>query len=83
MYPNGVVDISKPLHRSILIHIEGKQIEVEVRYEKSPLTCFIRGMVDHVEEQCSHFRGRNDDDLAKPYGYWFQNDVISLDYHKP
>lgn len=72
-----VVDISKPLRRSILIQIEGEHVEVSVHNEKLPLTCLICGMVDHVEEQCSHFRGRNDDDLAKPYGRWFQNGVIS------
>lgn len=40
-------------------------------------------MMDHVEEQCSKFQGRQDDNYAKPYGRWFQNDVLGKEYRKP
>ncbi|KAB2635927.1 RNA pseudouridine synthase 4 [Pyrus ussuriensis x Pyrus communis] len=35
------------------------------------------------EEQCDKFNGRKDDDRAKPYGRWFQDDVSGKDYRKP
>lgn len=30
-----------------------------------------------------NFVEKNDDDKAKPYGKWFQDDVLSLEYKKP
>ena len=37
-----------------------------------------------MEEQCIQFKGiRNDDDLSKPYGRWFQNYVLGDDYRRP
>ncbi|KAB2633883.1 hypothetical protein D8674_038250 [Pyrus ussuriensis x Pyrus communis] len=35
------------------------------------------------EEQCDKFNGRKDDDRAKPYGRWFQDDVSGQNYKKP
>lgn len=55
---------------------------MDVRYEKIPLTCFLCGMMDHVEEQCEKFNGWNDD-RAKSYGRWFQDVVLGKDYRKP
>ncbi|KAM1625787.1 hypothetical protein FF1_014183 [Malus domestica] len=58
-------------------------VTVDVRYENLPLTCFLYGMIDHVEDQCEKFCGKNDDDKAKLYGRWFQDDVLSPEYRKP
>lgn len=33
-----------------------------------------------MEEQCALFKGTNDDDHSKPYGRWFQNDVLGDNY---
>lgn len=55
-----------------------------MRYEKLPLTYFLCGIIGHIEEQCVQFKGeKNDDDLSKPYGCWFQNDTLGDDYHRP
>lgn len=66
-----VFDVSKPFRRSLLLSIEGSFVSVDLRYEKLPVTCFLCGIVGHTEEQCGLFKGRNDDDLSKPYGRWF------------
>lgn len=44
---------------------------------------FICGIIGHMEEQCVQFKGKNEDDLSKPYGRWFQNDVLSDNYRRP
>lgn len=74
------IDIPKPLGRSILIKLEENVVEVAVRYEKLVFLC---GLVDHLEDQCERFKGRNDDDLSKAYGRWFRDDVLTADYRKP
>lgn len=61
---------------------EGKQIPIDARYEKLPLTCFLCGLMDHVEEQCACYEGKVLDDKFKPYGRWFQKDVLDKDYHR-
>ncbi|RXI03259.1 hypothetical protein DVH24_003911 [Malus domestica] len=40
-------------------------------------------MMDHVEDQCEKYHGRQNDDYVKPYGRWFQDDVLGKDYRKP
>lgn len=45
-----IIYINKPLRRSLFLKIEGNLIEVDVGYEKLPLTCFLCGMVNHIEE---------------------------------
>lgn len=77
------IDVRKPLSRWVSVQLDGKVVQVDVRYEKLPLTCFLCGMMDHIEEQCEKFQGMNDDDRAKPYGRWFQDDVLGKDYRKP
>lgn len=39
--------------------------------------------MDHLEEQCGRYKRKNDDDLSKPYGHWFQEDTLSSNYRKP
>ncbi|TQD91520.1 hypothetical protein C1H46_022918 [Malus baccata] len=39
-------------------------------------------LVGHTEKQCELFEGKNNDDLSKPYGRWFQNDVLDANYLK-
>ncbi|KAM1482936.1 hypothetical protein ACFXTO_035181 [Malus domestica] len=36
-----------------------------------------------MEEQCDQFKGKNKDDLSKPYGRWFQSDVLDPSYRRP
>lgn len=55
---------------------------IDLRYEKLYVTCFLCGIIRHIEDQCVHFRGKNDDDLSKPYGWWFQNDVLGDNYRR-
>ena len=78
------LNINAPLRRSLLLSIQGTEVRVEVRYEKLPITCFLCGIIGHMEEQCAQFKGiRNGDDLSKPYGRWFQNDVMGDEYRRP
>lgn len=44
------IDVTKPLRPCMVIQLEGQVIEVDVHYEKLPLTCFLCGMMDHVDE---------------------------------
>ena len=62
------------------VQLECTLLNIDARNEKLPLTCFLCGMVDHVEDQCERFNGTQVDDRAKPYGMWFQNDVLKKDY---
>lgn len=64
------------------LQIEGRTLNVDIRYEKLPHTCFLGGMMDHVEDQCEKYHGRQDDDYVKPYGRWFQDDVFGKDCMK-
>lgn len=56
--------------------MEGALLNIGARYEKLPLTCFLCGMMDHVNDQCEHYDGTQVDDKAKPYGRWFQNNMF-------
>ncbi|CAB4309817.1 unnamed protein product [Prunus armeniaca] len=40
-------------------------------------------MLDHGEKECGLYTGEERDDTDKPYGLWFQQDVLGLDYRKP
>ncbi|KAM1519732.1 hypothetical protein EV2_023262 [Malus domestica] len=40
-------------------------------------------LLSFQEEQCLQFKGKNEDDLSKPYGRCFQNDVLSDNYWWP
>ncbi|KAM2393422.1 hypothetical protein ACFX1X_036782 [Malus domestica] len=39
--------------------------------------------MDHVEDQYERFNGTHVDDRAKPYGRWFQNEVLEKNYIQP
>ncbi|XP_068340395.1 uncharacterized protein [Pyrus communis] len=78
-----VIDITKPLRRSLLFSIKGSMVSIDLRYEKVPITCFLCGLIGHIEDQCEQYKGKNDDDLSKPYGRWFQNDVLDANYRRP
>lgn len=77
------IDVTKPLRQCVAIQLEGRVVEVDIRYEKLPLTCFLCGMMDHIEEHCNRFEGACANNCAKPYGRWFQDDVLGKDYRKP
>lgn len=75
------MNVTAPLRRSLLLSIQGTEVRVDLRYEKLPITCFLCGIIRHMEEQCVQFKGeKNDDDLSKSYGCWFQNDILGDDY---
>lgn len=65
------LDVTKPLRCSLLLSIQGMEVEIDLRYEKLPITCFICGIIRHMNEQCTQFKGKNNDDRSKPYGQWF------------
>lgn len=77
------LDVRKPLRRFITVQLEGRLLKVDARYEKLPLTCFLCGMMDHVDDHCECFTGAQVDDRDKPYGKWFQTDVVEKDYVRP
>lgn len=76
------INVLKLLRRYVTVQIEDTKVQVDVCYEKLPLTCFMCGMMNHIEGQCSKYHGKVDDDKAKPYGRWFQNDVLTSDYRR-
>ncbi|KAM1305899.1 hypothetical protein ACFX2H_008354 [Malus domestica] len=77
------MDVRQPLRRFLIVHLEGSVVKIDARYAKLPLTCFLCGMMDHVEEQCKCYDGTQLDDRVKPYGRWFQDDVFEKDYIRP
>ncbi|KAB2602170.1 hypothetical protein D8674_003175 [Pyrus ussuriensis x Pyrus communis] len=68
------LDVNKPLRRSISIKLERKIVDIDIRYEKLPLTCFLYGMMNHVEDQCDRYQGRGCDDKQKPYRRYWKGD---------
>lgn len=62
------LDIQKPLRQYVALQLEGRTLSVDIRYEKLPFTCFLCGIMDHVEDQCEKYHGPQDNDYAKPYG---------------
>lgn len=76
------IDITEPLRHSLLLSIHGTEVGVALRYEKLPVTYFLCGVIRHMEEQCVHFKKKNEDDFAKPYGRWFRNDVLGDNYRR-
>lgn len=66
-----------------MVQLDGEVVNVDVRNEKLPSTCFMCGMINHIEEQSEKFRGKNADERSKPYGRWFQDDLLVSDYRKP
>lgn len=77
------IDVTKPLRHSLLLSFQGTEAGVDLLYEKLHITCFICGIIGHMEEQCVQFNGKNEDDCSKPYGRWFQNDVLAVNYRRP
>lgn len=65
------------------LQLESRMLNVDIRYEKLTLTCFLCGIMDHVEDKCAKYQGTQDDDYAKPYGRWFQDDVLGKDNRNP
>lgn len=51
------IDITKLLRRSLLLLFQGTKVGIDLRYEKLPITCFICGIIRHIEEQCVQFKG--------------------------
>ncbi|BFG14566.1 hypothetical protein CerSpe_008400 [Prunus speciosa] len=81
-----LLDVSRPLRRWLAVRLpddSGTVEWVQLRYEKLPITCFLCGMMDHGEKECGLYTGGGRDDGDKPYGMWFQHDVLGPDYRKP
>lgn len=64
------------------IQLEKRLMQIDARNEKLPLTCFLCGMIDHVEDQCECYKGHQLNDKAKPFGRWFQMDMFDKDYRQ-
>ncbi|CAB4286507.1 unnamed protein product [Prunus armeniaca] len=77
------IDVTKPLRRSLNLRLDGDLVEVEIRYEKLPITCYHCGLIGHMEGSCTQKGVVYADDKAKPYGKWFQQDVLGPDYRRP
>lgn len=45
-----VIDITKPLHRSLLLSIEGSMVSIDLRYEKILITCFLCCLIGHMKD---------------------------------
>lgn len=45
-----VIDITKPLCRNLLLFIEGSMVSIDLRYEKILITCFLCGLIGHMED---------------------------------
>lgn len=45
------LDIMKHLRKSLLLSIEGSLVSINLQYEKLPVTCFLCGIIGHLEEQ--------------------------------
>ncbi|CAL9007304.1 unnamed protein product [Prunus brigantina] len=81
-----LMDVSRPLRRWLAVRLpdaSGTVEWVQIRYEKLPTTCYLCGMLDHGEKECGLYTGGERDDTDKPYGLWFQQDVLGPDYRKP
>ncbi|BFG21547.1 hypothetical protein CerSpe_078210 [Prunus speciosa] len=81
-----LLDVGRPLRRWLAVRLpddSGTVEWVQLRYEKLPITCFLCGMLDHGEKECGLFTGKERADSDKPYGLWFQHDVLGPDYRKP
>lgn len=77
------MDINKTVTAKLVASHRGHLGGIDLYYEKIPITYFLCGIVGHMEEHCVHFEGKNEDDLSKLYGQWFQFDVLDENYRKP
>lgn len=81
-----LLDVRRPLRRWLAVRLpiaSGTVEWVQIRYEKLPTTCYLCGMLDHGEKECGLYTGKERNDTDKPYGLWFQQDVLGPDYRKP
>lgn len=81
-----LLDVGRPLRRWLGVRLpddSGTTEWVQLRYEKLPVMCFLCGLLDHCEKDCGLYGGKEMDDRDKPYGLWFQHDVLGPDYRKP
>lgn len=68
------LDVSKPLARGRLLHLQGKSVWVAFKYEKIPKFCYNCGVIRHGKLGCSaQGRRRNPgSDSDQPYGPWLR-----------
>lgn len=62
-----LVDITKPLKRYQLIRLKNNNtMKISLKYERLPHFCFLCGLMDHIEKDCSHVA---EEDKEKGYGW--------------
>lgn len=76
----ATLNISKLFQRSLILRLDGEPIEIDVRYEKLPTTCYRYGIIGHIELACLILGNEGHDDLSKHYGRWFQFDTNGPEY---
>lgn len=74
------IDVTKPLRRSLILRLDGDLLEVEIRFEKLPITCYQCGLIGNMEGSCTRKGVVYEDDKGKPYDKWFQQDVLGPDH---
>ncbi|KAL2903368.1 hypothetical protein RDABS01_002078 [Bienertia sinuspersici] len=66
-----LIDARKPLMQKVEIKMRGGVEEAfDVKYEKPPLFCFVRGMLGHGIKDCEYWR--EEEDLPLKYGTWLK-----------
>jgi hypothetical protein len=68
-----VIDLTKPLARGRLLHIQNRSIWIPFKYEKLPRFCFKCGVVKHGRLGCSKIGSRRTTGEEEyPFGNWLR-----------
>lgn len=63
-----VIDVCKPLQKSIKLKRQGGEIlRVSVKYERLPLFCFLCGRLGHTDRRCDLPAKENKRDMEKAF----------------
>ncbi|KAI5337744.1 hypothetical protein L3X38_017015 [Prunus dulcis] len=79
------LDVMKPFRRCMPVRISDRKVDTiwaDIWFEKLPNFCYLCGTFEHLEQECHLYTGRTHDDLDKPYGCWFQEDICAPDYQR-
>ncbi|XP_062173686.1 uncharacterized protein LOC133879165 [Alnus glutinosa] len=66
-----VLDITKPLARGRMLHLEDKSIWIPFKYEKIPKFCYSCGVIKHCKTGCRNLGNRRSGGEA-PFGSWLK-----------
>jgi hypothetical protein len=69
-----VIDLTKPLARGWMLHVQGHSTWVAFRYEKLPKFCYDCGTIEHDHQGCfkSATRSKSGVEETQPYGPWLR-----------